>query len=107
MRYKSIGANITGNDTLLTVPSDVRAIVVSLNISNKDTAGADVSIKINKGVDTYYLLKDSYIHPNSLVNVISEDLYLDKDDSIDIEATGVDLDTYLSYKEVVVFPQFI
>ena len=101
MIHKSVGVNITESGTIITAPTDKKLVISSLYISNKDNIGRTFDLRINKGSDSFYLLKNSFIHGNSLISVIAQEIYIGVSDSITIEPSiGSNIDVYVSYKEI-------
>tara|TARA_Y100001963_G_scaffold21497_1_gene27749 strand:+ start:1987 stop:2337 length:351 start_codon:yes stop_codon:yes gene_type:complete len=100
----------TGADTIYTVPSSTTALIMSLNICNRDSSAKEVDVKLvsdtaqgNPNTNaTVFLLKDFEIGAGSSLEVLAgQKIVMQTTDSLTIQAAGNDeIDVALSVMEL-------
>jgi hypothetical protein len=110
MRHKSIGIKLGATETILTVPSDRKAKMISLYISNTDLVDQSASVYIQKdgSSDNIYLIKNALIPVQAALQAVSNEVFLGPDDIVVVETSEADkLDCFLSYYEIIVHEGFL
>lgn len=110
MRHKSVGIKLGAIETVLTVPSDKKAKLISLYISNIDPADHSASVYIQKdgSSDNVYLIKNALIPTQAALQAVSNEVFLEPDDIVVVETSAANkLDCFLSYYEIIVYPGFL
>ena len=107
MKHKSVGNKLAGTTTIVTVPAGEKIKLVSLYLSNVDgvnPASADVYILKGGVGPNIYLIKDALIPIQAVLQVVSNEVILEQNDSLVINPSHPDrVDSFLSYYEIKIF----
>lgn len=105
MIHKSTVSSVSGSTVVLTAPVDKKVKLVSIYVSNNSVSNQTFDLSIQKfGGSSATLLLNQDISPGSLIQVLSDPIFLEYQDEVIADSSTPDtIDFIISYYEIVVF----